>query len=350
MKAIGIDAVRPKGSEVFGRCPMHYKRVGKMDRTPSNWSVNMDTGAHYCFSCGYGGSLIELVVDLTDMSWWEALRWLRDEGYVGLETIRDLADEEGFDNQSLPEYAPTVVEEWVLYTDPPKEALREKNVSLAACRHFDVRWRDGWCLPIKAYTGELMGFQLKNGRYFENKPEFVEKSKTLFGIEVFPPGEAAILVESPLDVLRLWDCGYNGGLAAFGVEVSGDQLDLVRQFTDTIIVALDNDAAGRRKTRDVYEVLHWTVPMLKFLDYTATGEKDERPKDIGDMTDQQLHAAMRSAKGAAAARMARLIPKKVEKDVRQSPGVPKSASDSRKSRNNRRRQGGNPRRHATRSR
>jgi hypothetical protein len=313
LKAIGVEQVRVKRDEVFGRCPGHYDNIGRMDRNANNWSVNVLSGRHHCFSCGYSGNIVSLVIDLTDMDMWEAMRWLRTEGYVELSAIyREelaLAEDAEYGEYEPIVFAPTVVEQWALYVDPPRKALDSRHISLNAARHYDIRWKDnGWCVPIRSWRGEFLGYQWKSGPIVRNEPEFMEKSSTLFGIELFPPGDTAILVESPLDVVRLWECGYEGGLASFGVEVSVAQLDLLRQFTDSILIAMDRDAAGTAQSYKLWETLRWTVPKLRFLDYSQTAKVDGvRPKDIGEMTEHDVHASIRHARTATEARRIGLL-------------------------------------------
>ena len=59
---LGITSIE-QGDELWAQCPQHKERTGREDKNPS-WSINKDTGAHFCFSCGYKGSLHNLVRDL----------------------------------------------------------------------------------------------------------------------------------------------------------------------------------------------------------------------------------------------------------------------------------------------
>jgi len=63
VKRLGIDIKKKRGHELYARCP----NLSHMDKTPS-WSINEITGAHHCFGCEYGGSLNDLVKDLTGLS------------------------------------------------------------------------------------------------------------------------------------------------------------------------------------------------------------------------------------------------------------------------------------------
>lgn len=322
LKALDINA-REKGNEWKATCPDHYNRLGKMDRKPS-WSINNDTGLFNCFSCGFSGTLVDLVMYVTEMSLWEAYRWLRDEGFQTLEIqVRDDAAVVETET-ALTNLMETFEDEWYLFPRPPKRARVSRHITRDSCEHYDLRWNDGgWCIPIKTYRSALLGYQWKRNSIVDNRPEDMKKSETLFGIDTFPGGDVAVLLESPLDAARLWCCGYDGGLAAFGVYVSNDQLSLITSFTDRVIVALDNDVQGRLQSRELYERLRHAVPTVRFLDYRQCDKREDgkRPKDIGEMTESEIHAAIRHAKLGPEAVGTHLIPaelpeKKEKADVR----------------------------------
>lgn len=79
LRRLGIETRRAHG-ELHALCPAHE------DKRPS-WSINERTGQHYCFSCGYGGGVADLVVrsqgfDLVGLGRRDAWDWMRREGLV----------------------------------------------------------------------------------------------------------------------------------------------------------------------------------------------------------------------------------------------------------------------------
>jgi DNA primase len=329
LKALEIDA-RPRGDEWSAHCPMHFERVGKMDRKPS-WSVNEITGQHHCFSCGYSGSVIGLVMDMTELGSWDASRWLRDQGFQTLDVV---VREEAAKTGGLDEaedfginWVPSLEDNWYLLDRPPKEERKKRDINKSACERFDIRWEDdGWAIPIKSWRGVFMGYQWKRGPRVDNRPDDVKKSTTLFGIDVFTPGDTVVLMESPLDVVRLGRVGVEGfgGLAAYGVFVSNDQLDLVRTFTDRLVIALDNDVQGRLESRKLYERLRHTMPTVRFLDYRQCKKVNgRRPKDLGEMSREEMRLALTNAKLGPEAIASHLMPMELpdeekKKSVRRS--------------------------------
>jgi DNA primase len=148
-----------------------------------------------------------------------------------------------------------------------------------------------WVIPIRTAQGKLLGYQRKRGKYVENVPEDMRKSRTLFGIDVFDGG-TAILVESPLDVVRLTSAGVDGGVAAFGAGVSKYQMNLLLEEADEIVLALDNDEAGILSTQKLKATYGRRIPLLTLCyDYTPDA------KDVGEMEkDSQIRRAVDEAR------------------------------------------------------
>jgi DNA primase len=248
LEEIGITLGRSTEDEVFGLCPGHKNQLGREDRKPTTWSVSRRTGGHYCFACEYGGSMVELIVELTKCSVWDALKLMRHYGI-------DPTDPEGMPDsyherpsktaktKHLPEEALDQFDE------VPAAQLEKRKLSAKSAKHYDVLWDSNikcWILPVRLIGGALIGWQAKSARFFDNYPESMQKSSTLFGINRFESGEPAILVESPLDVVRLHTLGYDNAVAAMGTNVSDEQMRLLLSVTDEIVLALDNDDAGQR--------------------------------------------------------------------------------------------------------
>lgn len=295
---LGITVTRVTDDEAFARCPGHHLTVGREDRSPS-WSVNLDTGSHFCFSCGFGsgdsGGFVHVVMAALDCTRPEAVSWIRKRG--GIERVRALLErKKGINALDIVNTATQINEaSLALFTDPPEAALRERNLSLRSASRYGVLWdpkQGSWIIPIRdPETGQLRGWQEKNKRFFNNYPKRVDKKTTLFGYDVFEQGSPAILVESPLDVLRLHTAGVRGGLSSYGVRVSTEQMRLIRRATDTVIFALDNDRDGRLRSMELKKQWMGKIPHKRFLNYEGT-----TAKDIGEMSDEQIKRAVNTAR------------------------------------------------------
>ncbi len=310
---LGLQARRNSSGEWKAHCPKHLERIGKQDNKPS-WSINEDTGLFNCFSCGYKGGLVQLVVDMSPMTMWEALRWLHERGMQSLEISDDTPEPLSLSLQNL---APTTEDQFRIFSRPPKSARVDRGLTDDAIRYYDIRWsNDGFAIPITRFDGKFLGYQWKKRKQVLNFPQGVRKGLTLFGLDRYPPWDVQglVLVESPLDVLRLYQCGI-AGVASFGASVTTEQLELLVSFTDRVILALDDDIAGRTQARKAYEYLRDIVPVVKLLDYSVTEKRNgKRPKDVGDMTNDEIRAAVAGARyGPEASLIGLLVPPLKEK-------------------------------------
>jgi DNA primase len=145
-------------------------------------------------------------------------------------------------------------------------ALRTRNGNLVD------RFRDRMTLGIRDIHGDVVGFTCRAApsadvscpKYL-NSPTtaLYRKSEVLFGL-----GEASarhetdrvpVLVEGPLDAMAVDSSGLDryAPLAACGTAFSTVHADLLAELSTTgeVVVALDDDGAGRRAAAHVLEVL-----------------------------------------------------------------------------------------------
>jgi DNA primase len=142
-------------------------------------------------------------------------------------------------------------------------------------KRYGLRWdceEAAWVIPILSPTGEKWGWQTKAVDGIRNHPPGIKKGLTLFGLDVLRAAKA-VLVESPLDAAYLDTLGVPA-VAAFGAQVSDQQMKLLIERLDALVVALDNDKAGIRETRRLLEEKwHHRIPLSVF-NYTGMEGKD----------------------------------------------------------------------------
>jgi hypothetical protein len=247
---------------------------------------------HVCYSCGYKGSIVSLIRDLNgdarDAD--DADAWLVRPSLSKKITLPDLT-------RVLT--GPELLDESVLarFTQPPSWALAARHITAEACEEFGVLWEpmhDSWILPIRdPYTFGLMGWQEKSqtSRRFRNHPVGVKKSRTLFGLNVFTEGRM-VVVESPLDAVRLWSEGVIGAVSVYGAAVSTQQLNLLSH--DEVVFALDNDDAGRKATERLLQETKGVLRSVRFFNYAGI-----EVKDIGDMAREEILQGLHAAKSRA---------------------------------------------------
>jgi hypothetical protein len=292
---VGLDLqlFAQRGVEVNGLCPMHKKRTGKEDHSPS-WWINSESGAHICFSCGYKGNIFTLVADVKGISYFDAQDYIGENVEIPLDSLmRRIKD--------LPQYVQP--EETIamsearlaVYTEPPEMELKKRFLKIGPVNVHGVLWdksNEAWILPIRdPNDGSLWGWQEKGarGRFFRNQPAGVKKSKTVFGVHIMSASHDLIVVESPLDAVRLTGLGHNA-VSTFGAIMSEEQAKILRR-APKIIAAFDNDKAGHTANEQMRGFARKYGMDLYYFNYRGI-----EVKDVGDMTEAEIEHGIKTAK------------------------------------------------------
>jgi len=282
-----------RGSEVNGLCPMHKARTGKEDHRPS-WWINSETGAHICFSCGYKGNIYTLISDIKGIDYHDAREYIDDTAELPIDSLMKRIKE-------LPQYV--VAEETIpmsearlaVYGEPPDIELKKRFLTREAVNTYGVLWdktNEAWILPIRdPDTFSLLGWQEKGarGRFFKNQPAGVKKSKTVFGVQHLNE-EYLIVVESPLDVVRLASVGVSGAVSIYGAMMSDEQAKIIRK-AKRVVAAFDNDPAGKKACEQIRDYARKYGFDLLFFNYNGIDVKD-----VGDMTEVEIIRGLETAK------------------------------------------------------
>jgi DNA primase len=291
LERLGIEIISIRGSEIQAHCPAHLERTGKEDSNPS-WYINADTGKHICFSCQFKGGLTTLIGYMQGDEYIDTKEWL-DSG------SRDLR--RAFERMMTPKPIPQKVENDITesmlkaFTVPSDEALLSRGISPTAAAYYEILWDAknlNWITVIRnPFTNKLLGWQEKGykQRYFRNYPSGVEKSSSLFGFKQYESGPM-IVVESPLDVARLASVKVLGGVSTYGAAVSHAQLNLIRG-AERIIIAMDNDDAGRASSENLLKAAHDMHFECWFFNYSQTDRKD-----VGGMSKSEIVWGLENAR------------------------------------------------------
>lgn len=296
LRRLNIEPINVRNSEVLALCPGHKEITGREDRNPS-WWINAETGQHICFSCGFKGGLWSLIAQRQNfvdpngrLDYADAKDWLYESfGAIQLDALAEI--ERPIEK---PEFKVSEAS-LAVFSDPPESVLKSRGLNLAAAQAHNLLWdprHQNWIIVIRdPYSNKLLGWQEKgfSRRYFNNYPPGVEKSHALFGFSNYKGGKM-IVVESPLDVVRLTSLGITGGVATYGVHISAAQLKLIKE-ADEIIFALDNDEAGKAASKKLLDMTKTSGFESWFFDYSHTDRKD-----IGGMSRAEIVQGLQSAK------------------------------------------------------
>jgi hypothetical protein len=262
--------------------------LGKEDSHPS-FSVNVDSGLFGCFSCGFKGQFPDLVAYVLDIERADAVAWIRSKGTLA-RVDRLLA------KKPAPVDTTELVNEasLALFEPPPLWALADRGLTAAACEQYGVLWEpeeELWITPVRDEYGVLLGWQMKNERYFENYPVGLKKSKHVFGLQTLPKRCLQVtVVESPLDAVLIASAGWGFAVSTYGASISDKQMQLISERCDNVLLCLDNDVAGRKSRDDVIERWGRRGIGLLTVDYRCLlpGREDIEGLDPGDLSDAEL--------------------------------------------------------------
>lgn len=309
LNVLGIDYTI-RNAEANALCPMHERMTGRPDNNPS-WWINIETGAHICFSCHYKGNLLQLVCDINEFyvklpdgslsyDYKAGKSWLATASDTPVEKLLDHLKSIPKYIQPIPKPIPMSEARLAVFVDPPKEELDKRGILLRDAKDLGILWdatKKAWILPLRhPDSGALMGWQEKGTltRSFMNRPAGMAKSTTLFGVETLTDNEPVIIVESPLDVAHIRSSGWSSPVVAVcGSSISEDQVKLLRS-SSTIIVAFDNpniDKAGKKACDEMQLLARKYGLMVYYFNY---GDSDA--KDPGDLTSEEIHWGLDHAK------------------------------------------------------
>lgn len=273
----GVERVQDRGDEVHGRCP----NPDHDDHKPS-WSINSNTLLHFCFSCGYSGTLEMLVRDLTGSVPEDLSEQILTTSF--LRKVTEIREQPPGETMEAP-----VLDDWAiqnLLKEVPRPLRELRYLNREPLNDYEVRWNPDtkqWVLPVRDIHGKLRGAQYRQSGGVLTLG--FEKSKHLFGIGQARPFDQAAIVESPLDAVRLWQIGVPA-VSSLGAYVSQEQMTLLARNFTSVLMALDDDEAGWKATEIVSHGLRKRGCQPIQWDYTGLrDERGRKAKDVGDVVD-----------------------------------------------------------------
>jgi DNA primase len=284
---LGIQVVNVGSREISCSCPFHP------DKHPS-FSINSETGLWICYQCGASGTLEKLIQQVAGVNEPKELKTLvrhmqRAKFRPAPRKSAEDAIKEGERLYIEPMDPYYLYAKYSSFGTPPDWALEERMINRDAAQVYGLHWSKGWIIPIWAprkmqdIVLDFWGWQSKRLDEVNNYPPGIKKSETLFGLTHIK-GRTAVLVESPLDVVRMASAGIDA-VASFGAFVSKYQISLIEAKLDKVVLALDNDKVGKEQMARLYPKLRRKMPTSALL-------YPEEVKDPGDMSDEQLVEAL----------------------------------------------------------
>lgn len=257
-------------------CPFHYNV-----RTPA-CEIDKTSGMFHCFACGESGHLIVMVMQLTNRTYFEAVRLIssfQQEENIS-DTIENLVDS----SNEIEEFDVNLINklhENLINNDRAVEYFYSRNIMMESILKFKLGYsekQDMVTVPITDKDGIFMGFVGRSieGKSFKNSTGLA-KSKTLFNLNN-TKYQKIVVVESSFDVIRLDQVGVNA-VATLGATISRTQIELLQKYAKEVLVCPDNDDAGKKLEEKID----------KYLGNKFSGAiRLNHGKDVGDLTNKEI--------------------------------------------------------------
>src|SRR3989339_71877 len=285
--------LKQAGQSFKGKCPFHN------EKTPS-FVVNQDRQFYYCFGCNEGGDMFSFLQKYENLDFPEALKILAGKAGLTLDRFNPRATSR---KTRLYDLLADVTEFWIkkLNSDQGKVALEYlgkrglsseiqekfklgyatdswdqtlnylKEKGYAEREIFDAgliirknlgssyydRFRNRIIFPIRDIHGSIVGFTARaldpeeKAKYINSpETEIYKKSDVLYGFDIAKKAikEKAyiILVEGNMDVIASHRAKVENVVAVSGTALTDKQLDLIKRYTENVVMCFDMDEAGQK--------------------------------------------------------------------------------------------------------
>lgn len=290
-------SLKKRGVNYIGCCPFHN------EKTPS-FTVSPAKGICKCFGCGKGGNSVNFIMEIEQLSYYEALKYLAKKYHIEIiekevsseekqkqsdrdsmlivseyaqdyfaKTLKDTQEgqaiglsyfrERGFRDDIIERFGLGYCRDMrdgftkaALEKGYKLEYLIKTGLSISGEGYQADRFRGRVMFPIYNVSGRVIGFggrvlkdDKKSAKYL-NSPdsEIYNKTFTLYGISLAKRSivqeDRCYLVEGYTDVLSFHQSGIENTVASSGTSLTIEQIKLIKRFTPNITIIYDGDQAG----------------------------------------------------------------------------------------------------------
>jgi len=273
----GISIESEVGSDFIIFCPYHNNT-----RTPAG-EVSKESGLFFCFSCQQTAELQELIMKMTNRSYFESIRFIKSKEKET--NIEDLINKKLYKPKEFVQYDEVLIKRLTNQTLESPRAMRYfegRKITKRSIEKFSLGYsekQDMVTIPVQSPDGITIGFVARTieGKEFKNTPG-LPKSKILFNLHRIKTSSRVYVLESSFDAIRVDQVGFPA-VATLGANVSSSQIELLKKYFSEICVVADNDDAGNTMANKLIEKIGSKAYMMKL---------DNKYKDIGDMLDSDI--------------------------------------------------------------
>lgn len=278
---------RRKGKELFALCPNPKHE----DKNPS-WSIcaefgNKTNGLFNCWSCGFRGSIISLVMLIRGIDKNAAIKLVNRARQKSGKIVGDFEERYYPNRISFDQYDIRPIE--IKKGSLAWKYLASRGISPIFIDIFnlmDLVDEKRLIIPI-VQNGKLISWI---GRTYNNDkpktvaPKGVKKVWELFGYDLLVQDIKTVhLVEGWADLFRLMQAGRNNVVACCGSKMSEQQASLL-QWVDCFVVWADGDKAGRLLPVNIHK---W-FPNAEIFVMQMPEKRDPGDMSVGELNEVKL--------------------------------------------------------------
>ena len=317
--------LKRKGTTYFGLCPFHR------EKTPS-FAVSETKQVFHCFGCHKGGTVIQFVQNVENISFKEALEILAEKARIELPKVQDtyfdakqekkkemaykinemaskyfmksLIDVNDRNNKIAQEYVKKrklnkqmIIDFKLGYSKMGlvkylvSNGVKEEDiiaVGLAYKRDNNVvvdRFINRLMFTLKDVKGRVIGFtgrklddNLDVAKYINTNENIVySKGNNLYGIDIAKnySRDEMIIVEGNMDAISLHQRDIRNVVASMGTALTEKQARLILRYTKNVKIAYDSDAAGEEATIRGLDILSKLGADVRVVKYEGAKDPDE---------------------------------------------------------------------------
>lgn len=328
--------LKPKGKNFFGLCPFHN------EKTPS-FSVDPEKQLYHCFGCGEGGNVFTFIMAQERLDFIDSIKLLAERKGIALPGSSDRGQDEearrhreelyrinretamyyherllsnegrraleylrsrGIDHRLIKTFGlGYATDSWdatmiyLLGKGFDKELLIDLGLVVEKNQRTYDRFRNRIMFPIVNHRDKVVGF---GGRVMdESQPKYLNssespvfnKSTVLFGLNLVRkrrPIEDIIIAEGYMDVISLYQFGFQNTVASLGTALTLEQARLMRRYTPNIYTAYDGDGAGQKATARGLDILRDAGCNVKVIRFPKGMDPDDVLRKQGPEYFQKL--------------------------------------------------------------
>jgi len=315
--------LRREGAQFKALCPWHP------DRRPS-LTVNPARQSWKCWVCDIGGDIFSFVQRMERLEFPEAVRFLAERAGIALEPVRtgEGASSPASDKQDLFQAMAWAEREYheFLLRAPAAEAerryLQERGVTEESLHRFHVGYapdQGNWLLgraraqgisPAVLEAVDLIGRRTEGEGVFDRfrgrvlfsirdaqgravglggrilpgsthpakyintrETPLFSKSNLLYGLDLardhIGKRGSVLVMEGYTDCILAHQQGFPHAVAVLGTALGDRHIRLLQRYTDRVVLVLDGDEAGQRRTNEVLELFVRQQVDLRILSLTS---------------------------------------------------------------------------------